>query len=88
MVSDSIRLANKFRALMLRFIAEDGATDSDLTAGVDEFPPNKHGISSKCAKDNFLSWPCEQGALAAVSVVVCAVVSFIHFQATYIAVLC
>jgi hypothetical protein len=88
-ISDGISLSDKLgRAISVwRFVSEDGTIDAFLSAGIDELPPNKHGVSVSGSKDNLFSRPSEQASLASVLVDVATVVPFVEFEAGDIAIL-
>jgi len=67
-ISNLIRLAYKFAALVRRLVAEDGAVDSGLSAVILEFPPRKQRITFGCSQHDFLAGADEQVSLAAIPV--------------------
>lgn len=85
-ISNRVRLSNESRAAVRRFVAEDGAVDSLLPAVVDELAPHEASVTSLTAKHDFLAGADEQFSLSAVCVSVRRVVSFIEFQAVFVAI--
>ena len=54
-ISDCIRLANKLGREMGAFVAEDGAVDAVLAAGIDEFAPNEKSVGISGSQDALLA---------------------------------
>lgn len=79
-ISDCVSLSDKLGREDRTLVAEHGAVDSLLAAGVDEFSPNKERVGISCAKDNLLAGAGEEVSLAAVTVAVAGIMSFIEFQ--------
>jgi len=59
-------------------VAEHGAVDAVLTAGIDKSPPNKKGISVSSAEDELLAWAGKQGAAAPVPIMMTGIVTLIE----------
>lgn len=89
-ISNGVSLSDKVAGTIAgrRFVSEDGAIDASLSAVVDEFAPDEHGVSVAGSENNVFSWPDKLAALPSVFVLVGAVVSLIEFKATLVAVLC
>ena len=86
-VSNAIRLAYEFRALMWAFVSEHGAVDTLLAAVVDELSPGEHGIRLLCSQDNLFSWANELRAPSPIGVAVATVVALVEFETVTVAVL-
>jgi len=85
-ISDGVSLSDKLGRSDFAFVSEDGAVDALLPAIVDEFSPDKHGISVACSKNNVFSWSDELKALSSVLVVIAAVVPFVEGETTLVSV--
>lgn len=85
-ISNLVRLSNEARALVVRFVPEDGAVDAVLSAVVDEHSPHKHSIPGKGPQHDLLTGSDEELAHAAIGVSVGAVVAFIEFEAVAVAI--
>ena len=55
MISDCISLSDKLARSVAAFVSEHCAVDADLSAVVDEFSPNKHGVGTLCSEDDFFT---------------------------------
>ena len=77
-ISNLIRLAYKFAALVRRLVAEDGAVDSGLSAIVPEFSPHEQGVSIWESKRNDLSGAAKFLWPSPVFIVIARVVPLIH----------
>lgn len=88
-ISNGVSLSDKVAGAVSvrRFVSEDGAIDSCLSAVVDKFSPDKHGVSVSSSKNNVFAGTDELASFASVLVLIGAVVSLIEFQATLVAVL-
>jgi hypothetical protein len=80
-ISDCVSLSDKLGREDRTLVAEHGAVDSLLAAGVDEFSPNKERVCISCAEDDLFSWTGEEVSLPAVPVAVARVMALIEFQA-------
>jgi len=88
-ISNGVSLSDKVAATVSvwRLVSEDGAIDALLSAVVDEFPPNKHGVSVSGSQNDVLAGANELAPISSISILVGAVVSLIEFKATFVAVL-
>ena len=69
-------------------IAEDGTVDSLLSAAINEFSPNKEGISFPSSKDNLFAGAAEQLDGSPVFVSSAAIMSLVKFLADFVPILC
>lgn len=87
-ISNRIRLAYEFRALMRGFVAENRAVDPALAAGIEEPSPDEKRIGRLCAEDDFLARSGEDPAPPAVAVLTGRVVPLVEREAVTVAILC
>ena len=83
-ISNFIRLAYEFRALVWAFVSENGAVDSSLPAVVDELPPDKQGICVGGSQDDLLTGADKLSAPASISIFVATVMTFVEGKAIFI----
>ncbi|MDJ0922084.1 MAG: hypothetical protein QNI84_13235 [Henriciella sp.] len=71
---------------MFAFVAEYGAIDAALPAGIDKLSPNKQGITSCGTQDDFFAGTCEEFSSPSVPISIGAVVPLVERKAGLIAV--
>lgn len=86
-ISNGVSLSDKVGRAVAAFVSEDGAVDALLAAIVDKFSPNKHGVSVSGPQDDVFAGANELASSPTVFISVAAVVPFIEFEATGIAIL-
>jgi hypothetical protein len=69
-ISDSVSLSDKLTRLVRTLIAEEGAVDAMLSAGVDELAPNKGSSGIGRTEHDFLPRSCKELPHSSISVVV------------------
>jgi hypothetical protein len=79
-ISDSVSLSDKEGREVRAFIAENCAVNSLFSAVINEIPPNKHGVTASCSKDDFLSGANKQSAFSPVFIMVGGVMPLIELE--------
>ena len=87
-ISDRIRLTNKFGRPDRSLVTKDGAVDASLPTSVDELSPNKHGVSISGPEHDLFTWADEQISFPAILVLVAGVVPFVECETGDISILC
>jgi hypothetical protein len=80
-ISNGVSLSEKEAGFVMGLVSENGAVDSLLSGIVDEFFPNKQGVSGPSSQDNFLTGAAKQFWFSSVFVKLAAVVAVEKFPA-------